>query len=177
MNISFLCFQMQRCHVHRPLRLECDRFREVRSCWREPTVAVDFSILDAHQSRAVIGKVQLPSWIHLNFNISWNIHFILMLRYVEALNPGDYHEEIYNQVLNQLNAVALVLETIELHAGTNWYNTLVTPNAYISTVLLTILKHFSKKTSAIQLRKKSNKFQWLCCGAFIVFFVAAKKIL
>lgn len=72
---------------------------------------------------------------------------------------NDYQEKIYCHIQNQLNAIAIILEAVQQHSGSDWDNILVKPNTYISTVLLQMLKNISENTYVMRMMKQNIPFK------------------
>lgn len=96
---------------------------------------------------------------------------------MSGLKAADYQEKIHCQVQNQLSAIAIVLEAIEQSTDADWNNILVKPNAYISIMILRALGQISERSNAIQMKKRSNVCKWICGGAVLALFCAAKKMM
>lgn len=96
---------------------------------------------------------------------------------MHGLKANEYREKIHCQVRNQLNAIALILEAIEEHSGSNWNNVLVKTNVYISIALLRALEQISIHSNAMKFKKQSYQFKWVFCGALLGLFFAARKVM
>lgn len=96
----------------------------------------------------------------------------IFIRFLDGMKANDYQEKIYCQVRNQLNAIALILEAVEQHTDSQRNNILVKPNVYISMILVRALENVSTNS-----KKQINHFTWICCGAALAFFFAARKMM
>lgn len=97
---------------------------------------------------------------------------------MNGLKAHEYQEKIHCHVRNQLNAIALILEAIEEHSGSNWNNILVKPNVYISVAILRALEEISAHSTAMKFKKSNHQFKWIFGGVILgLFAFAAKKML